>query len=136
MVTQFQLLHQSRFTLQERIQNWQMSPPKRWTKLSIKTGDINISEKYSKSNILGQTSLSFIEYWKMLITGQSETYDVNKIRKKILQIKGKTLKCECSHFCHGEILCYLADHWNGELENNQIMINVEMLPLHFSDLLN
>lgn len=133
MLTRLKLLHQTHSTLQERIYDWQMSPPKFFTKISKEFGDIDISQEYSDSHVLGHTSLSFVDYWHMLITGNSNIYNVNKIRKQILQIRGLTLKCTCEYFCHGEILCYLADHWSGAMENGKIVIEP---PLHFRDLLN
>lgn len=103
-----------------------------------------------KNNILVPVSTkeeSVIEYWNMLISGESEIYNLEKIqqiRNAIYSLKGKTLGCWCKHhehdLCHGDVLAFLADAWDGSYSGKRIKIkggiNWELMSLSLRELLN
>jgi hypothetical protein len=72
---------------------------------------------------------SIIRYWNMIVQGKVDikTYDeICLIRKAIKNLKGKTLGCFCKkkgdELCHGDILAYIADNWEGKIDEEGRMI--------------
>lgn len=72
---------------------------------------------------------TMILYWNMLVRGKSTLKtdsEINFIRKALPHLKGKILGCFCKkeghEICHGDILAYLCDNWDGDLNEDGTMV--------------
>lgn len=72
---------------------------------------------------------SIIRYWNMIVAGKVDlrSYEeISMMRKALPALKGKVLGCWCkkngNELCHGDVLAYLAENWNGEVDEKGVMI--------------
>lgn len=80
----------------------------------------------NKILIVNDLEESILFYWNMLITGCNDLYSsekIEEIRKNIPLLRGKIFGCFCrNEVCHSEVLKYLSENWNGEIEDGKMLV--------------
>lgn len=72
---------------------------------------------------------SIIKYWNMIVAGKVDlkSYEeISVMRRALPALRGKVLGCWCKkmgdELCHGDILAYLAENWEGEVNERGAMV--------------